>query len=462
MAKLEIEPLSRLEGHGKISLIFDDNGKIKDAYMQVVEFLGYEKIVDKMPAEEVPRVASTICGVCRTVHFNAALKAVDQIFGVQKLPKTTKLLRELVVLANHIEDHTTIFFALALPDFLLYDAPKKEKNLIGLMKVLGEDTIKNILEKRYSAVRIVEIIGGKPVHPAGAIPGGWGKTLKKEEQEEILKRAKDCIELGKLAVDIMENVLLKNEIFLKFLNSKDFDIKVNYLATLDENKNITYYEGKQYIIDPDGELLASFTKKEYLEYLEEKVYSWSYAKFPYFKKFGWKGFVDGKGTSLISTGPLARFNMGFYSTPLARKAQERLLEYFGKRIVHNIFAYHLARAIEILNQAELIYEIVSKNDLTDKNICAPKGEITKEGVGILEAPRGTLIHHYQTDENAFITNANMIVPTTINNAAIQIAIKRGAKFFFKEKSINDIKENDLLKLEICHRPFDLCLACATH
>ncbi len=462
MAKLEIEPLSRLEGHGKISLIFDDNGKVKDAYMQVVEFLGYEKIVDKMPIEEVPRVASTICGVCRTVHFNAALKAVDQIFGLKELPKTTKLLRELIVLANHIEDHTTIFFALGLVDFLLYDAPKKEKNLIGLMKVLGEETIKEILEKRLSAVKIVEIIGGKPVHPAGAIPGGWGKVLKKEEQEEILKLSKNCIELGKLAVDIVENVLLKNNVFLKFLNAKEFEIKTNYLSTLDEKGNIVYYEGSQTIMDAEGKILAQFKGKEYLDYIEEKVFPWSYSKFPYFKKFAWKGFLDGKETSLITTGPLARFNMGYYSTPLARKAQEKLLEYFGKRIIHNIFAYHLARAIEILNQAELIYEIVSKNDLTNKNICAPKGEITGEGVGILEAPRGTLIHHYQTDEDGFVINANMIVPTTINNAAIQIAVKRGAKFFFEGKNINDIKENELLKLEIVHRPFDLCLACATH
>ena len=462
MAKLEIEPLSRLEGHGKISLIFDDNGKFKDAYMQVSEFLGYEKLVEKLPIEEVPRIASTICGVCRTVHFNASLKAVDQIFGVKKLPKTAKLLRELILLANHIEDHTTIFVVLGLVDFLLYDAPKKEKNLIGLIKVLGEDVLKTILEKRFSAVKIVEIIGGKPVHPAGAIPGGWGKVLKKEEQEEILRLSKDCIELGKLMVDIIENILLKNEIFLKFLNSKDFEIKTNYLATLDEKGNIAYYDGSQTIMDMEGNILAQFKGKEYLNYIEEKVFSWSYAKFPYFKKLGWKGFLDGKGTSLIATGPLARFNMGYYSTFLARKFQKKLLEYFGKRIIHNIFAYHLARAIEILNQAELIYEIVSKNDLTNKDICAPKNEITQEGIGILEAPRGTLIHHYQTDENGFVTNANMIVPTTINNAAIQIAVKRGAKFFFENKNINEIKEEDLLKLEIVSRPFDLCLACSTH
>jgi len=149
--------------------------------------------------------------------------------------------------------------------------------------------------------------------------------------------------------------------------------------------------------------LAQFKGKEYLDYIEEKVFKWSYAKFPYFKKLGWKGFVDGKETSLLSTGPLARFNMGYYSTPLARKAQERLLEYFGKRIVHNIFAYHLARAIEILNQAELIYEIVSTNDLTSENICAPKGQITGEGIGILEAPRGTLIHHYQDVQGSSVS-----------------------------------------------------------
>jgi F420-non-reducing hydrogenase large subunit len=460
MRKVKIEPITRLEGHGKITVFLDDNGNVEEAFLQVVEFMGYEKFLQGMPIEEVPRTASTICGVCRAVHFTASLKAADEIFSVKPPPVAQKL-RELLLLAHHIEDHTEILYALGLPDFICGPtAPPEERNILGVAKKLGKELVKEILEKRFSAARIVEILGGKPVHPVAAIPGGWAKSITEEERKEILKLIDDCIALGKTTVELFKEVVVKNPEYSKLLKEEQFNVVTNYMGTVDENGKVTYYDGVQKIVSPEGREVARFKGKEYLNYLAEKTLPWSYSKFPYLKQVGWKGLVDGKGTSLCSVGPLARFNVSEgYSTPLAQKAYEEMVEFYGGKPVYNIFAYHWARAIEVLNQAELLKEIAEDPSITDPNTTAPLGEVSGEGIGIIEAPRGTLIHHYKTDSQGLVTDANLIVPTTINNGAIQVAVRKAAKYFIKDGKID---EGVLNLIEMAHRPYDLCLACATH
>ncbi|MEO2065628.1 MAG: Ni/Fe hydrogenase subunit alpha [Desulfurobacteriaceae bacterium] len=460
MKKLVVEPITRLEGHGKITVFLDDKGNVEDAFLQVVEFMGYEKFLQGMPMEEVPRTASTICGVCRAVHFTASLKAADQIFSAEP-PPAAKRIRELLLLAHHIEDHTEVLYALGLPDFICGPtAPPQERNLMGVAKKLGKEVVKDILKKRFSAARIVEILGGKPVHPAAAVPGGWAKRVTKEEKEEIERLSDDLVELGKVSVELFKEVVLKNPEYSKLLKEESFNVVTNYMGTVDENKKVTYYDGTQVVVSPEGKEIIRFTGKEYLKVLAEKTLPWSYAKFPYLKEVGWKGLKDGKDTSLCSVGPLGRLNASEgYSTPLAQKAYEEMVEFFGGKPIYNVFAYHWARAIEILNQAELIKEILKSPELTDENVVTPPGKVTGEGVGIIEAPRGTLIHHYWTDEEGLVTDANLIVPTTINNGSIQVSVKKAAKYFIKD---GEVDEGTLNLIEMAHRPYDLCLACATH
>ncbi len=460
MKKLVIEPITRLEGHGKITVFLNEEGKVDEVFFQVVEFMGYEKMVEGVPIEEVPRIASTICGVCRAVHFMASLKAGDQVFSVEP-PPVAKKLRELLLSAHHIEDHTEILYAMGLPDFICGPtAPPEKRNLLGVAEVVGKDVVKDILQKRFSAARIVEILGGKTTHPAAAVPGGWSKSLSKEEAEEIRKLADDCLELGKQSVELFKEVVVKHPKYSQLLRNENFNVVTNYMGTVDENGKVTYYEGTKRIVDPECQTIGEFEGKDYLNYFAEKTIPWSYAKFPYLKTVGWKGFIDGKGTSFCSVGPLARLNVSSgFSTPLAQKEYEEMVDFFGGKPIHNIFAYHWARAIEILNHAEIVKALSEDPEITNPNTCNPVGEVSGEGVGIIEAPRGTLIHHYWTDENAMVTDANMVVPTTFNNGSIQMAVKKAAKFFLDDGNYDETKLN---LIEMAHRPYDLCLACATH
>jgi len=460
MKKLVIEPITRLEGHGKITVFLDEEGKVDEVFFQVVEFMGYEKIVEGAPIEEVPRIASTICGVCRAVHFMASLKAGDQVFSVEP-PPVAKKLRELLLSAHHIEDHTEILYAMGLPDFICGPtAPPEKRNILGVAEVVGKEFVKDVLQKRFSAARIVEILGGKTAHPAASVPGGWSKSLSEEKVKEIQKLADDCLELGKQSVELFKEVVLKNPEYSQLLKNENFNVVTNYMGTVDEKGKIAYYEGTKVIIDPEGNRIGEFEGKEYLNYFAERTIPWSYAKFPYLKTVGWKGFADGTGTPFCSVGPLARLNVSEgYSTPLAQKAYEEMVDFFGGKPIYNIFAYHWARAIEILNHAEIVKELSQDPEITNPNTCKPVGEVSGEGVGIIEAPRGTLIHHYWTDENGMVTDANMIVPTTFNNGSIQMAVKKAAKFFLSDGKYDESKLN---LIEMAHRPYDLCLACATH
>ncbi|WP_022853555.1 Ni/Fe hydrogenase subunit alpha [Thermodesulfatator atlanticus] len=462
MKKITIEPITRLEGHGKIAIFLDDNGNVDNAFFQVVEFRGYEKFVQGMPMEEVPRTVSTICGVCRGVHFTASMKAMDQIFGVEPTPVARKL-REIYFNAHHVEDHAAILYALGLPDYVVGpEASPAERNLIGLIMKVGVDVGRQVLQRRGYAVKIFELLGGKPNHPVSALPGGWAKKLNEEERQQILAWGKELVELGKFTLQVFEDVVLKNEKYMELVTGDMYKVVVNYMAGVDENGIISsLYEPKvQKVISYNGEEIGSYTGKQYLDFISERVLPWSYLKMPYLKQIGWKGYDDGEGTSLYSVGPLPRINVAKgFSTPLAQEAYEKFWSTFNERPVHYIQAYHWARAIEMLHSAERIVELASDPEITSPETRRHDFNITGEGVGIVEAPRGTLIHHYQTDENGYVTNANMIVATTHNKGPINAAIRKAAKHFIKEGKVNEAILN---YVEMAFRPYDLCLACATH
>ena len=461
MKKIEINPITRLEGHGKIAIFLDDNGDVLDAFFQVVEFRGYEKFLQGMPIEEVPRTVSTICGVCRGVHFTAAMKAMDEVYGVEPTPVARKI-REIYYNSHYIEDHALILYALGLPDYVVGpESDPKIRNIVGLIQKVGKETAKDVLKKRGLAVKIFEMLGGKPNHPVACLPGGWSKHISEEERDKIDQWADELIELGKTTLKIFNDIVLKNPDYLKLITSDVYYVKVGYMGTIDDKNRISYYDGVQKIIDPEGNELGTFKGEEYLDFISERVIPWSYLKFPYIKKIGpWEGIKEGSDTNLYCVGPLARFNVGEgMDTPLANEAFEEFKEFFREKPIHYIQAYHWARAIELLNAAEKIKMLINEPDITSKDILAKEAKIKGKGIGIVEAPRGTLIRHYITDDNAIVEKANLIVATTHNNGPINLAIKKAAKHFIKKGKIDD---GILNYVEMAFRPYDLCLACATH
>lgn len=459
VTKIEINPMTRLEGHGKITIFLDKQGNVDNAFFQTVELRGYEQFLRGMPIEEVPRTVSTICGVCRCVHFTASVKAADAVYQVEPTP-TARKIRELVLNSHYVEDHAAILYALGFPDFVAGPtASPAERNLIGLIQAVGAETGKLVLKKRYAAVKVIEMLAGKPIHPVAALPGGWSKRVTEEERKEILALAKEMVELGQLTLKVFEDVVLKNENYMKLVTGDVYKVVVNYMGTVDERNRVQYYDGIQRIVDTEGREIGRFTGKGYLDFIAERVLPWSYLKMPYLKPIGWKGITDGPGTSLYCVGPLARLNVAEgMDTPLAQEAYERMFATFGVKPVHNILAYHWARAIELLNAAEKVQQIAADESITSPDVRAELGK-PSEGVGIIEACRGTLIHHYKTDDKGIVQEANLIVATTHNKGPINVAVRRAAAHFIQNGKVD---EGILNLVEIAYRPYDICLACATH
>lgn len=459
LTKIEINPMTRLEGHGKISMFLDEKGNVDNAFFQVVELRGYERFLQGMPIEEVPRTVSTICGVCRAVHFTASMKASDGVYNVEPTP-TARKIREIFFNAHYVEDHAAILYALGFPDFVVGPtANPAERNIIGLVNAVGAETGKLVLRKRYAAVKVLEMLGGKPIHPVAALPGGWSKRVTQDERKEIMALAEEMVELGQLTLKIFEDVVLKNPEYVKLVTGDVYKVVSNYLGSVDENDKVAFYDGTQKFVDTNGKEIARFKGKEYLDYIAERVLPWSYLKMPYMKQKGWKGVVDGPDTSLYSVGPLPRLNVASgMPTPLAQEAYEKMFSVFGHKPVHNIMGYHWARAIELLCAAENIREFAKDETLCNPEVRSKLGPAS-EGVGIVEAPRGTLIHHYVTDEKGIVEKANIVVATTQNKGPINVAVKRAAQNFIKDGVIN---EGLLNMVELAYRPYDLCLACATH
>ncbi|MDR3089640.1 MAG: Ni/Fe hydrogenase subunit alpha [Desulfobulbaceae bacterium] len=461
MKKIEINPITRLEGHGKIAIFLDDQGNVDDAFFQTVEFRGYEKFLQGMPMEEVPRTVSTVCGVCRGVHFTASMKASDGVFGVTP-PPTGRKLRELFFNAHYVEDHSVILYALGFPDFVVGpEASPAERNIVGLINAVGAEVGREVLRKRGLAVKIFELLGGKPNHPVAAIPGGWSKRLTEDERQQVEEWSKELVELGELTLKIFADVVLKNDKYMALVTGDMYKVEVGYMGSVNDDGNITYYDGLQKVIDATGKEIGTFKGKGYLDFISERVQPWTYLKFPYQKKIGpWQGIVEGPNTNIYAVGPLARMNIvKGMDTPKAQAHFEQFHAALGKGPVHNVLAYHWARAIELLSAAEKCLQLSRDPEITGKETWTKPTSCPGEGVGIIEAPRGTLIHHYVTDDKGIVTNANLIVATTHNNAPINLAVKKAAKHFIKN---GNVSQGMLNYVEMAFRPYDLCLACATH
>ncbi|NHJ03857.1 MAG: Ni/Fe hydrogenase subunit alpha [Candidatus Heimdallarchaeota archaeon] len=452
-----INPVSRLEGEAKISIFLDDKGNAEDAYFQVTEYRGFEKFCEGRAAEELPRIVSRVCGVCPWPHHIASAKALDSAFNVEP-PRTGEDLRKMAMAAHVYYSHSAHFFALAGPDFVIgVGAPPAERNLLGILRA-DKDLTVEVLKSRNDSHRIQQILGGKSVHPITAIPGGFSKGLKEEERKEIIQRAEDMIKFTQFSLNWFEDLAEKNKL-MPLITGNIYKNEYNYLAIVNDQNTIDYYGGDGVIINTEGKEIDRFKPEEYYNHITEHCEPWCTAKQTFVQKIGWKGFTSGKDSGVYSVGPLARLNIAEYSTPLAREAQKRIFEIVPKPC-HLQLVSNWARLVEMLNAAEIVQEIAKRPYITNNEYRAIPTEIGGRGIGIVEAPRGTLIHDYTVDEKGIVQKVNLIVATTHNIAPINISVREAAKQVIKNGNYND--QAVLNMVEVAFRSYDPCLACATH
>jgi F420-non-reducing hydrogenase large subunit len=461
MKRISIDPITRLEGHGKIDIFLNGDGEVENAYLQVPELRGFERFCVGRQAEDMPNITDRICGVCPEAHHMASTKALDALFHVDP-PPTAKKLREMFYSIFFATDHTTHFYALGGPDFVMGpDAPVAERNILGIIKKVGMDIAGKVLKMRHDGHHLIKMIGGRPVHPNWGLPGGVSRGITEEQREEIEKLGHDAIEFAKFSLQLFNDIVLGNSDYVDLIKSDAFIHRTYNMGTVDENNHVNFYDGMIRVVGPDGKEHAKYDPKDYRDYVAEHVEPWSYLKFPYLKKIGWKGFVDGEDSGVYKATPLSRVNAADgMATPLAQEEYERMYDTLGGKPVDHTLATHWARLVELLYATERWVELAQDPEITGDTFRVLPTETPDEGVGEVEAPRGTLTHHYWSDERGILTKVNLIVGTTNNNAPINMSVKKAAQGLIKKGTV--IKEGLLNTIEMAYRAYDPCMACATH
>ncbi len=461
MQRLTIDPITRLEGHGKIEIFLDEQGEVANTYFQIPELRGFERFVVGRPIEEMAIITNRICGVCPEAHHMAAAKAADAVYKVDP-PRTAKMLRELLYSAFYVTDHATHFYALGGPDFVMGpDAPVAERNILGVIHKVGLEIGGKVIQARKAGHTVVEMIGGRKVHPCTSIPGGLSKGITEAQRKEIEALGRWAVEFGQFSLKLFEDIVLKNKAYLDLVVGDIYTHRTHYIGTIDGQNKVNFYDGRVSVVDPEGKRLGTYAASEYMDWIAEHVEPWTYLKFPYLKKVGWKGFVDGKDSGVYCATPLSRLNAADgMATPLAQAEYERFYTTLGGKPVHQRLATHWARLIELLYAAERWVELASDPEVASDNFRTIPTEKPTEGVGIVEAPRGTLTHHYWTDERGIVTKANLIVGTTNNYAPISMSVRKAAQSFIHKGTV--VSEGILNRVEMAFRAYDPCFGCATH
>ena len=458
--RITIDPVTRLEGHAKIDIFLDDAGDVENAYFQVPELRGFEEFCRGRPAEELPRITPRICGVCPGAHHMASTKAVDALFHVEP-PAAAKKLRELFYCAHMIHSHIAHFYALAAPDFVMGpDASPAERNILGVVGKVGIEIGGEVIKHRAYAQDIQAMIGGKATHPVCGLPGGMSKAITEDERKQIETMAESTLEFAKFSLQLFSDVVLKNKVYVDIILGDVYTMQSYYMGVVDAGNKVNFYEGDIRVVDPKGKEFARFAPADYLDHISERVEPWTYLKFPYLKNVGWKGFTEGADSGIYRVAPLARLNVADgMATPLAQEAYEMMYSTLGAKPVHATLANHWARLVELLYAAERLLELVRDPEITSPDVRAIPTAVPDEGVGVVEAPRGTLFHHYKTDPDGMITELNLIVATGNNHAAICMSIKKAAQGLIKK---GNVSQGMLNMVEMAFRAYDPCFGCATH
>jgi NAD-reducing hydrogenase large subunit len=454
--KITIDPVTRVEGHGRVTIHLDEYGQVKDSFFHIVEFRGFERFIQGHPYWEAPVLVQRLCGICPVSHHLAAAKAIDQIVGIdpKDLSPTATKLRRLMHFGQVFQSHALHFFYLASPDLLFgVDAPAEKRNVVAVAVENRELAVKGITMRKYGQ-EIIKAVAGKKIHGILAVPGGVHKTFTEKERDYFLdgkniENIDTMIEWSAAMVDFIKGYHEANR---KFLD--DFaHFPSGHLGMVNDFGGMDLYDGKLRAIDSDGNrTLDDISTDLYQEYFLEAASQWSYMKFPYLKKVGRE-----KGWNRV--GPLARINVcDFIATPLADKARKEFIAFTGKRVNNSTMYSHWARLIEVLHCAEEMKILLNDPELLGDDLVR-KGTPRHKGIGIIEAPRGTLTHHYEVDDKGMITKCNLIVSTTHNNDAMNTAVKWVANNVISRKG--HITDGMLNQVEVAIRAYDPCLSCAT-
>ena len=455
-----IDPITRLEGHGKIDIYLDQRGDVERAYLQVPELRGFEVFCRGRPAEDMPQITSRICGVCPTAHHLASTKALDDLYQVEAPPAGRKI-RELIYHTFFLEDHALHFYVLGGPDFIVGpEAPPEERNIVGVIGKVGLEAGRRVIETRRRLRELIAYFGGKVVHPVFGLPGGVSKALHPEDLPRFKALAADGLDFALWTLEVFRKIILGNTEYVNLIQSDLFTHRTCYLGTVDAANRVAFCDGRMRIVDCLGREVGQFAAREYRDVIAEHVEPWSYMKFTFLKKRGWQEFVEGPDTGVYAVGPLARLNAADgMATPHAQAAYEEFFRLIGGKPVHHTLANHWARVIEMIYAAERMVELVHDPELASPEVRRIPTAAPATGIGAVEAPRGTLIHHYETDPRGLITMANLIVATGHNAARIAMSVERAAKGLIHGGRVTCGLLN---KVEMAFRAYDPCLGCATH
>lgn len=469
MTRISIDPITRLEGHGKIDIFLNDEGDVDNAYFIIPELRGFEQFCVGRPAEEMPRITNRICGVCPEAHHMAATKALDQLYQIEPTASVKKI-REMFYMAFYVTDHTTHFYALGGPDFVLGpDAPKAERNILGVVRKVGREIGKQVINTRIRNHEIIKMLGGRAVHPVAGLPGGWSQGVTDQMRDHIEVAARQNVEFAEFSLKLFTDLVLGNSTYVDMITSEAYTVPTYYMGTVDENNQVNFYDGLIRVVSPTGEEFVKYPAQDYAQHIAEHVESWSYLKFPYLKGIGWKGLVPGADNGVYMATPLSRLNAADgMATPKAQEHFEKMYETLsnqrtatGRYVpVHHQLATHWARLIELLYAAERMLELVRDPEIIETDVRPVVTTTPTEGIGCVEAPRGTLTHHYKTDENGLLTAVNMIVGTTNNYAPMALSVKQAAQGLIHKGVV--ISEGLLNRVEMAFRAYDPCMSCATH
>ena len=449
LRRIAIEPLSRVEGHGKVTILLDDQGKVHQVRLHIVEFRGFERFIQGRPYWEVPVMVQRLCGICPVSHHLAASKALDLVVGARTLTPTAEKVRRLMHYGQILQSHALHFYHLASPDLLLgFDSDVARRNIVGVLAAFPEVARQGVLLRKFGQ-EVIRITAGKRIHGTGAIPGGVNKSVTKAERDELLAPLPDVLAWSQASVRMIVD--------LHTANRETYDafgtVPSSLMSLVGRKGELDLYDGVLRARTADGAIIFDGLDAQlYRSQLKENVRSWSYMKFPFIGSLG-------PETGWYKVGPLARVqNCDFIDTPLAEAARQELLASQPGQLIHAPLAFHWARMIEMLHAAEVIERLLHDDDILGQQLVSD-GPRATEGIGIIEAPRGTLIHHYQVDSQDLVTMCNLIVSTTHNNQAMNEAIRQVARQYLDGKQPT---EGLLNHIEVAIRAFDPCLSCATH
>jgi len=459
--RITIDPITRLEGHGRIEVLLDEKGNAQSAFLQVPELRGFERFCVGRAAEEMPQLTAHVCGVCPAAHHMASVRALDALYAA-RVPVAAKRIQALYYNLFLFEDHLLHYWFLGGPDFYAGPkAPAPMRNVLGVLAKVGQDLGRRILTIRKEARDLMAAIAGRTIHPVFALPGGISKPLAAETIQRLRETAPRLVRFAEDTLASLHEVVLGNKDYLAAVQSEVFRVRCHSMGMVDDAGRLAFLDGRIRIVDPTGSELALFEPGQWLDHVAERVEPWTYAKLTFLKQKGWKGFTEGSESGLYRVGPLGRLNVArAMATNKSEAERQRLFDLLGWP-AHQTLAFHWARLVEALQAAEAVEQLAADPEIAStevRNVPAPLPG-PREGVGAVEAPRGTLIHHYATDADGILTGVNLVVASQHNGASIQVSVRKAARGLIRNGRVDDGLLN---LLEMAFRAYDPCNACASH